>query len=281
MNREPFGYCLNTSTLRGHGLGLVEEIELAAEVGYDGIEPWIRELDAYVENGGSLSKLAQIIERAGLDVPNAIGFFEWAVDDVDRRTAALDEARRNLEMCAEIGCERLAAPPSGITDVDIPLPVVTERYRAVLELAEGTGVTPVVEFWGISRTLGRLGEAVYVAMESGHRDACVLADVYHMYKGGSPHNGLRLVGPKTLGLVHMNDYPPTPELEIITDADRVYPGDGVAPLAQILRDLNAAGFDGMLSLELFNETYWEHDAKLVARTGLEKMQAAVETGLVR
>jgi sugar phosphate isomerase/epimerase len=260
-------------------LGLVDEIEITAEAGYDGIEPWIRELDAYVEGGGSLSKLAQIVERAGLDVPNAIGFFEWAVDDVDRRAAALDEARRNLDMCAAIGCERLAAPPSGITDAVIPLPVVAERYRAVLDLAEGTGVTPVVEFWGISRTLGRLGEAVYVAMESGHRDACVLADVYHMYKGGSPHNGLRLVGPQTLGLVHMNDYPPTPDLKTISDADRLYPGDGIAPLGQILRDLQVAGFRGMLSLELFNETYWAQDANSVARTGLERMQAAVEVAL--
>ena len=42
---------------------------------------------------------------------------------------------------------------------------------------------------------------------------------------------------------------------IIADADRVYPGDGVAPIKQILRDLRAIGFRGMLSLELFNREY--------------------------
>jgi sugar phosphate isomerase/epimerase len=74
----------------------------------------------------------------------------------------------------------------------------------------------------------------------------------------------------------MNDYPAQPPRESIGDADRVYPGDGVAPLGQILRDLSAAGFEGFLSLELFNREYWNRDAETVAREGIEKMRAAVE-----
>ena len=75
---------------------------------------------------------------------------------------------------------------------------------------------------------------------------------------------------------HVNDYPASPPRETITDADRVYPGDGVAPLDRLFQDLRAAGFRGTLSLELFNRGYWQQDALLVARTGLEKMRAAVE-----
>ena len=37
-----FRYCLNTSTIRGQKLGFIREIEIAAQAGYDGIEPWIR-----------------------------------------------------------------------------------------------------------------------------------------------------------------------------------------------------------------------------------------------
>src|SRR5689334_17805424 len=44
---EPFGYCLNTSTISGQKLSLVEEVELAARAGYRGIEPWVRELEQY------------------------------------------------------------------------------------------------------------------------------------------------------------------------------------------------------------------------------------------
>jgi sugar phosphate isomerase/epimerase len=74
----------------------------------------------------------------------------------------------------------------------------------------------------------------------------------------------------------MNDYPADPPRETIRDEHRVYPGDGIAPVAQILRGLKANGFQGALSLELFNRQLWEQDAMDVARTGLEKMRAAAQ-----
>jgi sugar phosphate isomerase/epimerase len=74
----------------------------------------------------------------------------------------------------------------------------------------------------------------------------------------------------------MNDYPADPPRASITDAHRVYPGDGVAPLKEMLRDLRHLGFGGYLSLELFNREYWKQDAMQVARTGLEKMRAVAE-----
>src|SRR5438105_12120799 len=43
---EPFGYCLNTATLQGQKLSLVEQVEVAARAGYQGIEPWVRDLEA-------------------------------------------------------------------------------------------------------------------------------------------------------------------------------------------------------------------------------------------
>ena len=74
----------------------------------------------------------------------------------------------------------------------------------------------------------------------------------------------------------MNDYPAAPPREQITDAARVYPGEGVAPLDLVLGQLREIGFNGVLSLELFNPAYWKQDAFTVAKTGLEKMKA--ETG---
>ena len=73
----------------------------------------------------------------------------------------------------------------------------------------------------------------------------------------------------------MNDYPADPPRESISDRHRVYPGDGVAPLTQILQTLVSTGFNGVLSLELFNPTYWEQDSAVVVETGLAKMKAAV------
>src|SRR3712207_5849959 len=68
--KDPFGYCLNTSTIRGQQLGIVQEVEIAAKAGYDAIEPWTRELDEYVQGGGSLKDLRKRIADAGLRVPS-------------------------------------------------------------------------------------------------------------------------------------------------------------------------------------------------------------------
>ena len=114
-----------------------------------------------------------------------------------------------------------------------------------------------------------------VAIESGHPQACILPDVYHIFKGGSDFEGLNLLSGPAIQVLHMNDYPGQPSRAEMKDADRVYPGDGVAPLQAILRGLRAKGEPVVLSLELFNPGYWKQDATVVATTGLAKMQAAV------
>src|SRR5690349_11021978 len=58
---EPFGYCLNTSTLQGQKLDVVELVEIAAKAGYRAIEPWLSELERYVKNGGNPRVLGQRI----------------------------------------------------------------------------------------------------------------------------------------------------------------------------------------------------------------------------
>lgn len=275
--REPFGYCLNTSTLKGQQLTIEQEVEIAAKAGYDGIEPWIGELDAYVARGGKLKDLGRRIRDHGLTVEGAIGFFEFVLDDPARRRKAFDEAKRNMEMLCVIGGKRIAAPPFGHQDKPgLDLWKTAERYGRLCELGAKYEVVPLLEFWGFSKSLNKLGEAMLVATECGHPQACILCDVYHLYKGGSPYDSLKLLGPNTIGVMHVNDVPKGFSPARITDADRVWPGDGIAPLTQILRDLKAIGFHGPLSLELFNKNYWKMDALDCAKTGLRKMRKAVQ-----
>lgn len=266
-------FCLNTSTIRGQKLPLSEIIEIAARAGYDSIEPWIAEIEAHVQAGGTLKELRERIQDHGLTVESAIGFAEWIVDDAAQRSKALAQARREMEMVAAIGGKRIAAPPAGATDrTDIPPDAIAERYRALLEVGDDTGVVPQIEVWGFSKTLHTLGAAAEAAIESGHPKACILADVYHLYKGGSNFTGIRLLNSAALQVMHVNDYPAQPPRDAIDDSYRVYPGDGVAPFQEIFAALRAIGFAGALSLELFNPAYWKQDALTVARTGLQKLR---------
>lgn len=275
-DREPFGYCLNTSTLQGFKLPIDEELKLAAKVGYGGVEPWIRELEAYRDAGHSVADLGKMARDLGLKFPSAIGFFDWVVDDDAKRAAGFENARRAMDLVKQIGGTHIAAPPVGATDTTgLDLRKIADRYVELLKIGREIGVLPEVEVWGFSKTLGNLADASFVAIASGQPDATILPDVYHMYKGGSAHRGLRMLNGGAIPAIHMNDYPAAPGQTEITDAHRVYPGDGIAPLTEILGDLRDIGFRGYLSLELFNREYWKQDAETVARTGLEKMKAAV------
>jgi sugar phosphate isomerase/epimerase len=269
-------YCLNMSTIRGQKLSVPDQVEVAAKAGYDAIEPWLGELHAYVQGGGSVADLRKLLADRGLAVASAIGFAEWIVDDDQRRAAGLETAKKDMDLIAAIGGTHIAAPPAGATkETNVNLLKAAERYRALLELGDSLGVIPQAEVWGFSTTLSKLGETMLVALESRHPKACVLPDIYHLYKGGSEFAGLRLIAGSAIHCFHMNDYPATPPRETIRDADRVYPGDGVAPLTPALQALFATGFRGTLSLELFNPEYWKQDALEVARTGLAKMKEAV------
>jgi len=277
---EPFGYCFNTSTIRGQGLDLPSEIDLVARAGYNGIEPWIREIEQYVKNGGSLKDLAKRISDQGLVVASAIGFAEWIVDDDAKRAAGLEQAKRDMDLVRQIGGTRIAAPPAGANGMaPVDLAKAAERYRALLELGDRMGVVPQLEVWGFSASLSRLSEVAYVLVESGHKDACLLLDVYHLYKGGSEFQGLKMLSGAAMHVMHVNDYPNTPPRTEINDAARVYPGDGVAPLDDVFRTLKQIGFRGMLSLELFNRDYWTQDPATVVQTGLDKTRAAVRKAL--
>jgi len=279
-SKVPFRYCLNTSTIRGQKLTFDKELEITAKAGYDAIEPWVGNINRYVESGGKLKELRKCIAEFGITVESAISFPRWIVDDDATRAKGLEQAKREMDLLAKLGAKRIAAPPAGATrEPGLDLDKAAERYLALLELGDQFGVVPQIEIWGSSKNLHRLGQAMYVVIESGHPRACLLPDVFHIYKGGSDFNGLKQLSARAIQVFHLNDYPAEPPRETARDSDRVYPGDGVAPMTQILRDLLANGSRAVLSLELFNPTYWKQDPLTVAKTGLAKMKSAVNKAL--
>jgi 2-keto-myo-inositol isomerase len=277
---KPFLFCLNTATIRGQKLGIVKEIDVAAKAGYDAIEPWVDSVEQFTKAGGSLSDLRKRISDLGLTVEGAIGFPEWIVDDDARRARGMEQAKREMDLVAQIGAKRFASPPAGATDLPkLDLLKAAERYLALLEAGQNSGLVPELELWGFSKNLNHLGECVAVAMETGHPNACVLADVFHLHKGGSKIESLRLLGPTAIQVLHMNDFPADPPREKIDDSYRVFPGDGTAPLPELLKLLHQTGGQKILSLELFNRKYWDQPAEEVAATGLSKMKAVAQAAL--
>ena len=273
---QKFEFSLNMSTIMGQKLGLIKELEVASAAGYQHCEIWVPTLEAYLKSGGKLSEVKKRIDDLGIKIQNAIGFAQWIVDDEATRKQGLEQMKREMGMLAELGCFRTAAPPMGATkEAGLDLRSAAERYRAILDIGVSTGVTPQLEMWGHSKNLNRVADVLFVAAEAGQPNAKLLLDVFHLYKGESSIDCLHLVGENSIEIFHVNDYVTSIKPTSITDGDRIYAGDGEAPIKEIIKRLKPSEKPVILSLELFNKELWAQDPLKVAKTGLEKLKELV------
>lgn len=273
-----FAFALNTATIRGYRLPLKEQISAAIRAGFEGIEPWVSDLAAAEKTTGALEDARKMCSDSGLQVVSAIGFAQWAVNDPAERAKGLEQMKRDMELVAKIGGQRIAAPPAGVynKEVKLELDAAAERYRLVLELGDQTGVIPQVEFWGKSANISTLAQALYIAVAASHPKACVLADVFHMYMGNSGFDNLRVLTSSMSQVFHMNDYPENPPREKAQDSDRVWPGDGIAPMEKIFGHFRTNAVYPWLSLELFNPEYWKLPIDEMLATGLAKLRRVAQ-----
>jgi sugar phosphate isomerase/epimerase len=269
----PFKTALNASTLFPFELDVKQQARVAAEAGYDGIELWVKDIEAHLTAGGTIKALAVYLADTGLTIANAIAFFPWADADDGVREQGFAQAEREMRMLAELGCLAVAAPPYGNVE-GVTLEAMAGHFARLAELARTIGIEPYLEFWGRAKRLSRISEALFVAVESGVPDVKLLLDPFHMYTGGSAVSSLRYLNGANIGIVHVNDYPADPTREQIADRDRVFPGSGVAPTHELAALLGRAGYRGHLSLELFVESYGAESALEVARRGLDAIRQA-------
>jgi len=275
VEEEPF-FALNTGTLMGFNLPLEKEIEVTAQAGYRGIEVWMLKIRQSLEKG-TVAELKKHFTDSGVKLMSAISFPQWIVDDENERAKGVEQMKQEMEILAQLDCPHIAAPAAGATNRRIDdLDACGERYRTILEIGESIGVIPLLELWGASATLSRLSDCVTIAIASGHSKASLLLDAYHLYRGGNRFESLTQIAGSSLRVFHINDYPADPPRERLNDGHRIYPGDGICPLADVVQTLRQSGFRGAFSLELFNRSYWESGDPLgVAKTGLEKMKKAL------
>jgi sugar phosphate isomerase/epimerase len=140
-------------------------------------------------------------------------------------------------------------------------------------------LVPAMVFVEFLPGCARLGQAAAIALDADHPQARIIPDAFHMHLGGSGFSGLRKIQGDFIAIFQFNDAPATPARGELKDEHRVFPGDGILPLEQCLRDLRDIGFERCVSLELYNPTYWKRDLLDVAREGREKTLRVIESAL--
>ena len=271
---SPWPLVLNASTIRP--APLEEKLQVTADTGWDGIELWINEIQEYEEEGGNLKNLGNRIKDMGLYVPNVIGLWSCMPESREAFEESLATTRERMRCSADVGALYVAAIPTP-DRADFDIKWGAEMYRELMRIGrEDYNIEVAFEFVGFLEGVYRFGQACAVALDANDRGASLIMDTFHLFRGGSGFDGIKHVQGDFIADFHWNDVPGDIPREEQGDEHRIYPGDGVLPLSQILQDLKAIGYKRALSLEIFNRIYWEQPAEKTARDGLEKMLAGIE-----
>jgi 2-keto-myo-inositol isomerase len=252
---------------------LADDIEIAAACGYGAIEVWAGKLDAYLRDHS--------LEQLGGQLA-ALGLRPWCINSIENitprdaagRAAILDELRRKAAVARAIGAPSIVvvpgtAPPSMSREARVADAV--EMLRAMSDVAGDVGLA--FEFLGKPGcSVPTLDMAIEIVAAVDRANVGMVIDTFHFHAGGSELADLDRVPAGRLFVVHLNGCEDRPR-ETLTDAHRLYPGEGIIPSAQILSRLCARGYDGVVSVEIFRPEYWEQDPRAVARTAKSKAEA--------
>ena len=263
--------CLNTSTIKPQPL--MEKIRLAGEVGYDGIELWINDLYEYVGQGGEISDVEKALSDHGLIVPCCIAIRQWGDMEGWEYQLVLDEAKRRFELGARIGAPYIVAtPPMGHCDLE-RLP---ERYGDLLKIGRQVGIQPTFEYISFFKSIHRLAQAWEVVQETKDPSATLILDAFHNWNSHTTPEELEAIPVDRISHYHIDDAHPTKPAGTQTDPDRVMIGEGVIDLKAEIQCLRQKGYQGAMSLELFNQDLWNKNPKEVLQRGMERMQALLQ-----
>ena len=266
-------YSVIVDTLATFGLDIWEQphevLGLVKNAGYDGIdltaEPDRIEIQRYRE-------IAEIARSVGLEIAALLGAWAtWHAGEV-RDLASTDEAVRRYaigyaQKCTDLAvdlrvsvyeiCCCPAEPKYPVSDV--PLPTVRQNFvesareisRYAVERGVRVAMEPVNRFEGYAGFMNSVVDAVGVADEVGEENLGVMVDFFHAnIEDVSVPDAIRRAE-RRLMLIHL------------ADSNRQMPGMGHIDFTGVIRELDAIGFEGYLSLDCLParpdaETYLTH-----------------------
>ena len=150
--------------------------------------------------------------------------------------------------------------------------------RAMNDIAVPLGVKLAFEFLGFPWCAVRTVEQAWEIVDTINLPTVgMVIDTCHFFAGGSTLESIKQIDAQKLAVFHINDVEPlrVPK-EKIEDANRLFPGDGVIPLQDIVGAVRATGFDGVASVEIFRPEYWQREPASVAKAAHQKSKRALE-----
>ncbi len=263
------------TTLAG---SFAEDAENYPAAGCHSAEIWLTKLEKHLQAVSATDTQKALADR-GLALVAASYQGGLLLSQGEERRAHFDHFRRRLDLCQTFGIRTLVVAADFAQ-----VPEHQSLGRAVASLAQAGqwaaafGVRLALEFRGTNAFCSCLDTALTLVEQCREPNVGVCLDVFHYYKGPSKPEDLERLTPANLFHVQLCDVAGVPR-ELMTDADRVMPGEGDFRLEPVVRRLREIGYAGAVSLELMNAELWQSNPKQVVELGLTALERSLAMGI--
>lgn len=265
--------CINGSTTELCSLS--EDIEIAAKAGYGAIEIRMPKLDAYLENN-SFADLRALLDKHAIRVFSINSIENATLQDAAGHAAILAEVEKFAACAAEVSCPWLIICPGVCPDGTSWAEIIDRSAAELADIADVAWkhrIGVAFEFLGFPGISVRTpADAWAVVRQANRGNLGITVDVANFASGYGRLSEIAALPASAVAIYHINDLRDMPP-EDAGAYDRVMPGDGVSPVAEITRELERIGYTGCCSVEIFNHDCNKRDPLEVAREALEKSKA--------
>jgi 4-hydroxyphenylpyruvate dioxygenase len=248
---------------------LEEKLQAIAAAGFSGVEIFENDFLAYP---GTPRDLRHLAGDLGLDIVCYQPFRDFEGLPEPLRTRALERARRKFALVQELGTDLLLVCSSASPQAHGGIVRAADDLRELGDIAAAMGVRVGFEALAWGRHISDYRDAWEVVRRADHPSVGLILDSFHTLARDLPVEPIAAIPGERIFLVQLSDAPKL-SLDILSWSRhfRCFPGQGGLDLAAFTRAVAATGYDGPLSLEIFNDQFRAGSAGRVATDGLRSL----------
>jgi len=256
---------LCSGTLLGHPLRA--KIRAAAEAGYSGITIWPDDVAQARSEGLSDIDIRKLLADQGQIVVDMDPLLDWTPEAKPRPGEAAVSVTPEHEFYAiaeAFGARSLNVVQGFGKTLDLDR--AAEDLAGICDRARDHGLIVTIEFLPWSG-IPNAAVALDLVRRTGRANATVLVDTWHWFRGGADLAMLKALPGDRVGSVQLNDATETGPDNMMLESmqNRLMPGAGAIPIAEVVRTLDAIGSKAPIGVEVFHESHAHLDASDVAR----------------